>query len=321
MKLDLLPFESWENLNAQIKTAMHADVSVETRVYSGLAAAVYELAMGMAQFYSHKRSVGIVPGQTPHYQALLPYLYKEGYEIQFLKEGQDSKTFVDSLKKDTNFVISCEDHPVTGQIYDVDPLDQQLNEKKIYHLRISHQLHFFQKPEIRPYSARICSFNPKTTVALLGAKFKSPPLIAPTMDWSDLAPLQAIQLSVQSAQEDAATVEKIESNLPMGFKPLLTMEPRIFDRALIFSEELGGEAVQQFLASQLNVELKRPSWETQIETTHQCRWGGIPLAESWWKPKPHDDILRGLLILGLETLKNPGFQSALEKAHQECRIV
>lgn len=321
MKVDLLPFESWENLNAQIKSTMQVDQAVAIRVYRGLASAVYELAMGTAQFFSHKRSVGIVPGQTPHYQGLLPYLYKEGYEIQFLRENQDVTSFVESLKKDTNFVISCEDHPITGQVFDIDVLDRLLNERKIYHLRISHHLHLFRKQEIQPYSGRICSFDPKTAVALLGPKFKSPPLMAPSMDWSDPESLLVIRSLEQSAQEDATMVKKVESELPVGFKPLLNKEKRIFDRALIYCEELGGEAVQQFLASQLQMEIRKPSWETQIETTHQCRWGGVLQDESWWNPKPSDDVLRGLLILGLDTLKNPGFRITLERALQECRIV
>lgn len=321
MRLDLLPFESWENLNAQIRTLIQVDPTNETRVYRGLAAAIYELAMSTAQFYSHKRSLGIVPGQTPHYQVLLPYLYKEGYEIQFLKDLQDPKATVESLKKDTGFVISCEDHPVTGQLYETDSLDQLLNEKKICHLRISHHFHLLKKSVVLPYTARLCSFDPTTAVAILGSKFKSPPLMTPLMDWSDPGILQRIRSLLTNTQEDLTLVKQVESELPAGFQPWLKNEKRIFDRAVIFSEELGGEAVQQFLAGQLRMEIREPGWETGIETTHLCRWGGVHPQETWWNPGPNPEILRGMLILGLETIKNPGFKLALAKAYSECRIV
>ncbi len=329
MKVTLSPFESWENLNHEVKKTLALPDGTEARVYTGLSSAIYEIAMGTAQFYSHKRSLGFVPGRTPHYQGLLPYLYKEGYILQNWEQVADAplteKDWADSLKKDTNLVISCEDHPVTGELYEIDGLDQILNEKKIFHLRISHQAHLTRKIDVLPYTARICSYNPQAAVAQMGVKFKSPPLMAPGLYWEPSTFLSQVSKVRESAAEDMKAVKGFEASLPEGFQVLFQedkkAEQRLFDRSLIYCEDMGGEALQQFLATQLNFRLEKPGWEERIETTHLCRWGGTRNYESWWTPRPADSVLRGLVVLGLEVIKHPEISVVLAKSLRECRIL
>lgn len=321
MKVTLTPNEGWENLNAEVKKTLALPDGVEPRAYLGLSSAIYEITMGTAQFYSHKRSLGFISGRTPHYQGLLPYFYKEGYHIQFKEEETPEKEWVDSLKKDTNLVISCEDHPVTGELYDVENLDLILNEKKIFHLRISHHAHLTRAIENRPYTARICSYNPQVAVAVMGQKFKSPPLMAPGLHWEVSAFMTQLNKVRESAKENADLIKNFESKLPAGFQAYFQHDRRLFDRSLIFADDMGGEALQQFLATQLNVRLEKPGWEDRIETTHLCRWGGTRNYEVWWTPRPPDNVLRGMVILGLEVISHPEISVVLEKSLRECRIL
>lgn len=320
MKVTLTPFEGWENLNAEVKETLALPENVEARAYMGVSSAVYEIAMGTAQFYSHKRSLGFISGHTPHYQVLLPYFYKEGYQIQTREESTSEKEWVDSLKKDTNLVISCEDHPITGELYDLEALDESLNEKKIFHLRISHHAHLSRSLEVKPYTARICSYNPQVAVAQMGQKFKSPPLMAPGLHWEAAPFLQQINRSRES-KENQTTVKAFESKLPTGFQAYFQHDRRLFDRSLIYASDMGGEALQQFLATQLNIRLEKPGWEERIETTHLCRWGGTRNYGSWWNPRPTDDVLRGMVILGLEVIQHPEISVVLERSLRECRIL
>ena len=117
MKLDLFPLETWETLNSTIKTAWNVPEDVSVRTFSNLPTAVYEVAQGTAQFLSHKRSLAVIKGQSFVFQPLLPYFYKEAYQIQILGHQSlpDVKIWVEALKKDTLFVVFCEDHPVTGE--------------------------------------------------------------------------------------------------------------------------------------------------------------------------------------------------------------
>ncbi len=325
MKVDLLPFEGWEKLNDQIRSALQLPADIQPRAYSGMASAIYEIAMSTAQFYSHKRSVAIVEGQTPYFQGLLPYLYKEGYQVQIKPTDQDFKTWMDSLKKDTNFLLSCDDHPITGEVYS-NEIDKIANEKKIFHIRLSHNSHIFENSkEVQPYTAKICSFGPNSAVALMGAKFRSPVLVASSMNWNALQFISEIELTQKTAKANEALVTQFEK---MFQEPSLAhfkiyfegSNSRIFDRAVFYSTQVAGEAVQQYLARQIGVEIQEPGFERQIETTHQCRWGGTKSFETWWNPRPSNDVLRGMLILGLDAIQNPKTVETLKNVLSECRI-
>lgn len=321
MKVDLLQFEAWENLNDAVAAELNMGSDLAVRSYPGLSSAIFELALGTAQFYSHKRSVALIKGGTPHHFGILPYLYKEGYEVQVAPENFKPIEWVESLKKDTCFVIYPEDHAVTGELYETAELEKCLNEKKIFSLQISHHNHLYRSVPLGLYSARICSFDPQTALVFLGPKFKSPPLMVSSMDWEKEKFLQALRHARTQNKENQNLVEEFERNLPKGFSAFLQTSHRCFDRSLIYSEEVAGEALQQFLASALKFKLQKPGWESKLETTHLCRWGGTRNYDEWWKPRPAESILRGLLILGTDVLEHPEVRTFLEKALRECQIV
>ncbi len=326
MKVDLSTFETWEHLNSAVAAELKVPSDITVRCYPGLPAAIFEMVQSTAQFYSHKRSIALVSGQTPHLQSILPYLYKEGYEVQIQPDGVPVSEWLSGLKKDTCFAVFCEDHPVTAQLYPVDEIENFLNEKKIFSFRISHHNHLFRSVDLLPYSARICSFDPQTAVVMMGVRQKAAPLLAPFLAWNKIQFLQTVQKVRDRSWENQSAIESFESHLPSGFQPLFESGvARCFDRALIFSDLAGGQALQSRLAAFLNHTLQGPSWETHIETTHLCRWGGVKSYDLWWKSRPSEDVLRGLLILSVELLKVPelrlSLQGALKKAFQECQLV
>ena len=318
--MDLSSFETWENLNQSVSDELKASSELQIRCYLGLASGVFEIALGIAQFYSHKRSVALVTGHSPHLHPILPYLYKEGYQVQIAPETFAAKEWVESLAKDTCFAILCEDHAVSGELYETEEIEKLLNEKRIFCLKVSHHNHLFRQTELLPYSVRLCSFDPKTAVALIGSKMRAPALIAPFLEWEAPQFLASLQKAKAESVEKKELVLNFEKNLPAGFSAFLQTSQRCFDRALIYSESLAGEALQQFLASSLKLNLRAPGWETRLETTHLCRWGGVRNYDEWWKPRPAESILRGLLILGIEVLEHPDLRATLDKALRECQI-
>jgi hypothetical protein len=320
MKIDIAPFEAWENLNSNVAQELKVPTEIALRCSNGMASAVFELAQSTAQFYSHKRSIALMPGTTPHFQSVLPFLYKEGYDVQIAPENMPMKEWIETLKKDTCFVLLTEDHAITGELYDLDEAEKSLNDKRIFCIRASHNNHFYRDITILPYSARICSYDAQTACTLLGIRLKSPALISPFLDWKKEIFLQSVRTARAQAKENQSLVQSFEKKLPTGYSAFLQTEKRCFDRALIYTEQAGGEALQQFLASALQLQLERPGWETRLETTHLCRWGGTKNYDLWWKPRPAESILRGLLIFSTEILDHPDMRRFLEKALQECQI-
>lgn len=320
MRIDLQPFEVWEELNSEVARELRTGDEVTVRAYPGLASAIFEITQGTAQFYSHKKSIALVAGRNPYIPAVLPYFYKEGYSVQIAPDNGSLTEWLETLNKDTAFVILCEDHAVTGELYPIDDAEKLLNEKRIFCFKVSHSNHLYRDVSLQPYSVRICSYTPHVCVAMVGNRLKAPALTAPYLDWKKEAFLQSLKQCRSTSFENQIAVEKIERNLPQGYLPLLTTQSRSFDRALIYSKEAGGECLQRSLASALKISLREPGWETVLETTHLCRWGGTRSYETWWNSRPEESILRGLLILSVEVLEHPGMGAFLEEALRECQI-
>ena len=321
--MQLMTYDVWEQLNEKLKSSLGLDSSDCTvRAYQGLAPAIWEITQATAQFYSHKRHVALVTGHSPHLHPVLPFLYKDGFHVQMVSRIDDVKAFVEGLKKDTNFVIFCEDHAVTGELYDVEELDALLNEKRIIALRISHQNHYFRDVEIRPYTVRICGYNPRAAIAFSGNKYKAPGTIAPLQYWDPETFITNIQTFRSEAKENESLVKEFEKNIPEGYSVLPMPAKRCFDRSLIYSTDVAGEALQKSLTAMTKITLQKPGWETRIETTHLCRWGGVNTYQSWWDEKrPSDQILRNMLILSPEILANPNINQFLQQAQAESRFV
>jgi hypothetical protein len=324
MKVDFLPAEAWVSMNEKVQRFLQVSEDHQLRCYPGVAAAAYEVAMGATQFYSHKRSVGVVSGHTHVFQNVLPYLYKEGYQVQFFdsqKSGvPDIAAWVDSLRKDTNFVFLAEDHPITGEHFDWDELDQRLNEKRIYAVRISHHRHFYQPSAVRPYSVQVRSYGPDVAIGILGNRFKAPPLMTQSLSWKRDAFFEGLQFSLRHHKEDKKLIQEFEKDLPSPFKAFFSHERRSFDRSVFYTTEINGDALRQFLLAQVKISQKEPGWEENVETTCLCRWGGTRSYEDWWIPRPADEVLRGMMVIGVDFLAKAEVRAILELSVEHCRI-
>ncbi len=274
MLIDVVRPENWDELNDQVKIALNLDPKVRARCYQGLAQAVFEISQGTAQFMAHKKSIGVIQGQTFVFDHLLPYYYKETYEVAVLSHSRldNVKEWVESLKKDTNFVIFAEDHPVTGELYPFsEELDKLLNEKRMYSFRVSHARHFHEPAEIRPYSVRICSYTPNAAVALVGERFRSPTLMVQNMSWNANEFLNQISEERKTRSLNQVEIEKTESALSSVatayFKPGAS---RLYDRAVVTFQDASAEAIAEVLFKKLGLTSEQ-GWQ-KISSTNMCHW-------------------------------------------------
>lgn len=322
MLIDIVRPEAWDELNDEVRTVLALTPKLKARVFSGLGQAVFEIAQGTAQFMAHKKAIGVIRGQTPVFESLLPYYYKETYEVNSISHLALSnvKEWVENLKKDTNFVLLAEDHPVTGEVYPwVDELDKLLNEKRIYSFRVSHSKHFHDKEELRPYTARICSFAPDLAIAILGERFRSPSLAAFTQAWDKDQVIRRLQecLKKQPANQDLVLSfeSQIQKSIPLYFKK---NESRLHDRAVLVLSDASAEAVSQVLFKKLNWTSEQ-GWG-QMESTNQCHWSsGMKTFKGWWEPSPSLENLRGLLVIGVAALQTKDFANLLISSYEEVK--
>ncbi|MBO9666486.1 MAG: hypothetical protein J7501_06690 [Bdellovibrio sp.] len=320
MLIDVVRPETWDEVNDSIKTQLGLAPHLRVRAFKGLAHAVFEVTQGSAQFMAHKKAIGFIKGQTSVFENLLPYYYKETYEVAILshRDLSNVKEWVESLKKDTNFVLFAEDHPVTGETYPfVEELDKLLNEKRIFSFRISHARHFHENLEVRPYSVRLCSFTPELSIAILGERFRCPPMLVQNMEWNRDEALQQLIIAREGRSLEPALVQEFESEMKDICEPYFNSTQRLFDRAAVVFKETSAEA----LAEKVFAKLHLPSevgW-SMLSSTNMCHWSGIKMFSHWWEPTPSHEILRGLMLIGPELLKNTEFKKSLQEAYQEIK--
>ncbi len=320
MKVDLLNTFAWEELNEALDKDLGSRLGTggTHRIYQGLSQAVFEIVMGTALFYSHRKYYGLLSGETWAFDSIVPSLLKDGFQNQTIRAGQleDVKAWVSGLSKETGFVMWSEDHPVLATYQAREELDQALNAQRIISVRVSHQSFLTKPQETRPYSVRICSLAPDLAVAVVGARFKSPPLFVHRQYWDSKFVLPRVHQALMLGREDQALVENFETQFDGspemgGLSKLPVTGPRIFDRALIFHPEISSEFIAQSVATAGKFEMQPPGFETQIEIVNRCRWQPAPGFNVWWDPKPRDAMLSGLLILSLEQIAKPNILKTL----------
>lgn len=319
---DLYVPEDWERINDQFRDHLKVPADQVVKFYRGLGHAVYEATLGLSQLYSHKRSVGFVKGNDPYIEFVVPHYLREAYQMQaidFFSLQQHHANWTEwaqTLKKDTVFVLACEDHPVTGELQDLSELDAALNDKKIFFLRISHSAHVFQSLEINPYTVRICSVNPKLAFVRSGAKYKVPPLLAPVMDWS-AKEIQMALAQIENKKEFPKEVMHFEQTLK-EFSFSWTGSRRLFDRSLLIFPEVTGDLISHSLSKSLGFAAATPV-DLNLWSTHLCQWNSVKMFKTWWKNSPSEETLRDLLVINAEVIQRNGFAEALRKTYEELK--
>lgn len=321
MHIDIVPTESWQTLGDELKNNFSgqlfpSEASVQLRCYRGAGHAAYEATQSLMQVYGHKKNIGYVNGLSPVFDFLIAQYLKEAFQIQSTEHLSMGpiEAWVESLKKDTNFVLLAEDHPITGEIFDTTEIDRILNEKKIYSIRISHARHFQVTEEIRPYSARILSYGPDLAVVVYGSKFKPGGITASQMGWDKVSTIQKIQRK-RKRVFDQSLVQNFESALS-DYKFFSTPISRLYDRAVLSFPEANGEAMIHEITEAMS--LNKNLAEDLMSTTSQCA-GEEPLSFRWWMPAPAPEILRGLVVFSAEILARKDFANLVKSSYDKIK--
>jgi hypothetical protein len=329
MKLDLLHTFAWDEMNEALDKELGARLGAggTHRIYQGLSQAVFEIVMGTALFYSHRKYYGLLSGETWAFDSIVPNLLKDGFQSQSAPASslEDLKAWVSTLSKETGFVLWSEDHPVLATYQAREELDLALNAQRIISIRVSHASFLTRTQEIRPYSVRICSLAPDLALAQVGSRFKSPALFAHRQYWDSKNLLGRVMEILKENKEDQTLVENFEKQFEGsmdqgGFCRLPIMGPRIYDRALIFHPEISSEFVAQSLAAKQGHQIRPPGFENQIEIINRCRWQPAPGFSSWWEPRPREAVLAGLLILSLDQISKPDIFRMLKEAAEQGEL-
>ena len=295
--------EAYHNLNkSSSKDAYKA------RLYTTASLAVYDLVFSLIQFLSHKPKIGVVRKGHSVIEKMIPHFLRLQIPLQSPEIGQNIFTFLQTIDKETNFVLWSSENEITGEyLYsDADCLEihKQLSAKRIFSIQIFNSKRNISHQEILKNNYAVLVegddlFQQNPISYFYTDKFKAPPLIGPLQDIQGLmqlvgnsekasADLQSLHL--QSLHQ--SDWEKIENQLSQCsyFKKFISPIGRTLDRFVFADNSLSGERLKQALVAQgvasadLFAASSLPTW--QLDT-----W------KNWWPEAENEKFIRGLLIV------------------------
>jgi hypothetical protein len=308
MKVDLPASDAMRDLKSRVAARISEKLGgkiCEFRVQPSLTFALNEVTRGLARLFPHRRSIAYIQGCGPYFEPLMKFFSAEGFSQQALAFGDLKKLdWIETLKKDTLFVLLADDDPLTGQLFETAEIRQALEAKKIFSIVSSHAVHVYRATwELSPYSVRVLSGGGQFALSLLGERSqKIEPLLFGPADWA-VGLLEKVEPFFDFRKEDQAAILDFESAGPGGGSAFFSSTtPRLFDRAAIYWKDMDGEALVHELALDLKVSLVIPGQESRLETASLCRWKGIRTLQ-WLAEQGVDaETARGLVLIAKELI-------------------
>lgn len=334
VRLDLPPVNAWENLCEQYRAALpteHTPVSewqnpaLQVQVYQGYSHAVWEVARGLAELFSHKKTIAIPADAEPAIERVAESLSQEGVTVKTLTKDEmhhPDGWLSAGLQTDLLFVLTSEDDSVTSELFSLEKIDAALKDKRIFHLKVSHASHRCRAPRRPlPYEGRILSLAPDRALFLGGERCRVQPAVARLLPWPEneseraqrllhpLSPDHQDRLRKRVGEIEALLSEKAGFGLAFktskpgtGSSSVASEAARVFDRVVFWHHGVDGLSLAAELSERWQAPVTPTGMEGVFEATTPCRWLA-PRYHAWLLKRGYaPETIRGLVILSAEYL-------------------
>lgn len=314
----------WASYNQKLTAMMRAKLGnakwSESWLMGGtLAQSVWEVVVGLARLFPHRRRIIYFKNQDPVHEPALNILAKEGFEILSLKLDKFSvnENWQSEINDETLLVLYSGDDPFLGLKHICSGLEESTQAKRAFSVKIIHQLHRCYSPQVlpTPYSLEIWGYGKELSCIRLGERAKLKGIVSPLMNWGEWQWESLVQNLKSVDPGNEVRVRTFEEKRLGGAQPLLDPhQARNFDRAVVFWEDMDGHAFIHYLAEELGTVLKPAGEETRFETTSLSRWGGVRTMD--WL---HSFGFRESQIRGSVILHHSQLNEKLERAFLQVR--
>jgi hypothetical protein len=328
------PQGNWAALNKEAALLFApGNERADIRVFAGAAHALIEFTLGFREQFPLKKKYFYFKDLDPHFQLSATALAKAGLQVTALtldaiSDAEKINALVNGFDREFGFIFFPLDNPATGQVYPFKEFEAALISKTLPHLKVSYSQHrtVGLKPALDRNEAVVYAFPQ----ALAAATFTSAPVallalgdrmrfgspVAAALSPVTSADLHSLQKSF-FREADERAVQKFESKGVGGAQPLFKAgdTARIFDRAVMYFEDMDGYAFLSVLGELLGDSLRPASLDWRFETTSLSRWGGIRTMD-WLKShglKP--ELIRGLISIDARLL-TPEFEKQFATARE-----
>lgn len=319
MSFHFQTYDSWRALNKELKNHLQLENSkTDVQVYRGLHHALLEITQGLVKLFPHKKQVLYLKDVDPYVEGPVKALAKEGFKVSAIKKDEIHDGLKDKVGKETLFFLYASDMPITGGLLPTDIIFETLKDEKVFRVELSngrHECKGFSK-DLDRYQVRILNLSSDLALAFLGDRAKIMAPVASGLYWpSEIA--GEITGLLEQKTENAKKVLEFEAEGAGGFKPLFQKdEPRLYDRAVFYWEDMDGYAFIHEMAKELDFELLAPGEESRIETASLSRWGGVRTMD-WLKNYGlTENQIRGLVCVKASLIK-PDFSQKVVSVREK----
>ena len=268
-------------------------------------------------------------------QMRLENIKVETLETSVTEDKNALSSLFKNLKSEDLFLIYFKEDPLLGKIFSFNKIEEVFGEnvsygKSLFLISVSHGFtspSFFLKKNTN-YHIDIHSLGDKGALVFLGSRSrKIETLFSPYLKWREKefenfsfpfkhlwgerekekreVPQQEtfqekdLKEASDSFKERKEKILEFEAGRAAAFKAFFspTDEKRLFDRAVIYWEDMDGMAFIDQLSKELGFSLLPPGEERRLETTSLNRWGGMKSMD--WLKAYHlsDNQIRGLVMI------------------------
>ena len=304
MNIDYRPDGEWEKLCNEWSEGLHFTNGF-VRVHQGLPHALMEVGLGLSKLLPHKKRFYYFKDLNPHFNPLFMALATEGYEAKelSLKDMECPREWVEGIDSRRDlFVLYSVDDPVFSRLFSTDKMESLTSGKRLFRLCVSHNKHkYIEGPkEQDSYKINLYSMDFQTCISHFSKEAPSEEIISSSLNWSHMSQQVPLFNSLKENKDLILSFERA-----VNTEPLFENIPRIFDRAIVYWEDMDGLALIDQVSKNRGLSLAPPGEDQNFETTSLSRWGSGKSME-WLRAfdlSPNQQ--RGLVIFRTNYCRTP----------------
>lgn len=292
------------------KTKFEVPEKTRASFYPGFSYALTEAIRGMQNLFPHKKKVYLLGNAHPLMEEAYQYLSGEAFDIKMIPWKDLASQEEEILKEDFNFVLYCEDHFLTGEIFPWKEFSEKLEAKRKYSISLSSSSHLSQAEEYQKknsFHIRILGVGRRSAIGLYGSRLRKLSALGIGKDAVDLQSFEDFKnFSVENvlSESDLKSAEKAFDSID-GVESYFSGQSRYRDRFVLRIPGVDTFAIKQMYLRESK------SLEGKIITASLCEWGGIKEL-SWFN---EDFPSYEMIVLSAKEFKDKqqDFSEKLEK--------
>ena len=329
------PGGTWAEVNSRMTQQLGLDAEASyLTAFSGIHHGLMEVVQAAYKQFPHKKGAHFLMGGSPYFEPIQKFLSMDAKNSAAydLKKVSVKDNWVQNLGREDVFVAMPMNHPLTGEIFPLQELDEWVQSKKVVSIKLYHGLPSEEvlKSPLGRHELRLFYISPSCCFSLAGVRAKFMYPLSQDMFWDGEAMIEGLQ-RVQSFNESQAKVQKAESLFAEGDQGIQSffsqkvseglnlVESRQWDRALFLIKDTDAAAVIGALARAPDSGLNSENIHSFLQTPSLSQWKDLR-AFQWAQSEALTATdLRELLLVDPHWADGVDFKNLLVEAVKKVR--